>query len=278
MKKNERKEKLKSVLKSDELLYQNKPITKRVMNPDEPLKLVQQLETVSFEVLGNLTGSSGRRAFYSLLKNKGIKRQRTYGVGNRNIVNAIYSKNIDNQALVDWQLLGQSMWFLREKGMQLGAVSRLEDSDDLITNMIFNQDKLLKLQFKHITDSSLSQPITAKSGYTLVLVFDSFGLLETTVNQHNNQFMQAINDGCFLISISKVQDFEVVKGLILSVVDDDKLQIAVTHVQDMATVNQVNFKQVTTPDFGTITQLNWEYDEALNHNKVAKTHLTSVDQ
>lgn len=265
MKKSERKKEVQAVLQSDELLYQNKLTVKRIMNPDEPLDLVQSLGVVSNEVLSNLTGATGRRSFSSLTKNRNVKHCKIYGAGNRSLVNAIYTDEDKNQLLSTWQILGQAMWLMREQGMRMGRVKRITGSNDLATTMLLGQNQLLQLQFRRITEKDWKQPITAKPGYTLVMVFDSFNFLETTVNQHNNQFGKAINDGCFLISISNVQDFEVMKGLILSVTNDDEAKVKVTHLTDITTVNQVDFKKSTTPDNGLINQLNWEYDSAITN-------------
>lgn len=274
MKKSERKQEVQAVLQADELLYQNKLMVKRVMNPDEPLGLVHSLSVVSNEILSNLTGATGRRSFPSLTKNRDVKHYKMYGVGNRSLVNVIYtdeSKDKDKtQLLSTWQILSQTIWFMREKGIRMGRVKRITGSNDLATTMLFKQNQLLKLQFKRIAEDDLKQAIIAKPGYTLVMVFDSFNLLEETVNQHNNQFVEAIRDGCFLISISNVQDFEVMKGLMLSVTSDDETKVEVAHLKDITTVNQVDFKQATTPNNGMINQLNWEYDSAIT-NKITKT-------
>ena len=271
MKKEERKQKVEATIQSDELLYQNKLTVKRIMMSDEPLHLVQSLGIGSKEILTNLTGSTGRRSFPSLIKNKNVKHCKIYGVSNRSFVNAFYTGEVNSSLLAHWQLLGQAMWFMREKGVRLGKVERIANSNDLATNMLFRNNVQFKLHIKHITEENLDQPITTKPGYTLVMVFDSFSLLQTTVTQHNNQFFEAINAGCFLISITNVQDFEVIKGLVLSINNDGESKVEVTHLKDMFTVNQVEFKQVTTPDTGTVSQLNWEYDSAIT-NKTNKTN------
>ncbi|KEZ13069.1 hypothetical protein Lp90_1982 [Lactiplantibacillus plantarum] len=263
MTKKERQEKLQSKLATNELLYQNRQSIKRVKGVNELTDLVNQLGSVNREILGNLLGGVNQHALKSLLKSKVLKSKRAYGIGGRRVFNALYVNELNTDLLANWLLLSKSAWFLREKGLRLGQFKRINDYSDLESAVSFDDKTINQLQFKAVTDE-LTEKVIAKPNHTLVLVFSSLELMANMINKHNNFFTSAILDGCLTISVRQVEDSEVLTGYVLGTQQqDDGETLKLTNIDDSNELHNINFKNGYEPVENIISQINWEYDEAL---------------
>lgn len=210
MTKKERQVKVQNNLAKNELLYDGKLHIKRVMQPSELFGLSHSLGSSSREILSNLTGGSNQRALKSLIKSKTLKVRQTNGIGNRWSFGGLYVDKLDTSLLTNWFMLSKAVWFMREKGLRLGQFSRMKDSLDLETVASFDGKAINKLQFKVVDD--LTTNISPEQGRTLVAVFPSFELMAEAINEHRNLFTKPIEDGCLMLCIRQVEDFETIQG------------------------------------------------------------------
>lgn len=263
MLKKERRKELQKSLASNELLYESKLNIKRVKNASELNDLTGQLGTSNREVLANLLGGVNQHALKSLLKSKTLKSQRVYGIGGRRVFNALYVGELNTDILANWFLLSKGAWFLREKGFRLGQFKRINDSGDLESNVSFDGKTINQLQFRAVTDE-LTEKVIVKPEHTLVLVFSSLELMADMINNHNNFFTSAILDGCLTVSIRQVEDSEVLTGYVLGTQQQDNGKtLKLTNIDDSSELHNINFKNGYEPVENIISQINWEYDEAL---------------
>jgi len=265
MTKEERKSELQQKLEANELLYDGVLGVKRVMNTSELAELSQALGSSNREMLNNFVGGSNQHALKSLIKSNALKVKRTYGIGNRRAFNGLYTEKLDNDLLDNWFMLSKVVWFLREKGLRLGKVSRLKDTQDLQATVSFDDKTVSKLQFKVVDD--LTKPISADPGYTLVAVFRSFDLMAESINSHRDLLANPIEDGCLMVCLRQVEDFETILGYSLGVQEkDDESSISLGSIVNRQSLDEVDFKQCVKSPSNTVTQLDWEYDEALRRN------------
>lgn len=269
MTKKERQVKVQNNLAANELLYDGKLHIKRVMNPSELFELSRSLGSCNREILSDLAGGVNQHSLKSLIKSNVLKTKRTFGIGSSRAFNGLYTDKLDTGLLENWFMLSKAAWFMREKGLRLGKFSRIKDSLDLETVASFDGKTINKLQLKVVDD--LTTNIGSEQGRTLVAVFPSFELMAEAINEHRNLFTKPIEDGCLMLCIRQVEDFETIQGYALTVKNQNGKSVAkLTSIEDNQSLALLDFKQATQPTGGIINQLNWEYGEALERNKQIK--------
>ncbi|BDZ29992.1 hypothetical protein RA086_02300 [Lactiplantibacillus sp. WILCCON 0030] len=262
MKKSDRQAIVSKKLGKNELLYTNKLGVKRIMGQDELLNLVMNLGTVSNEVLANLTANNGVHVFQSLFKNEAIKKRRVYGIAGHRVQNAIFPQQVDLSVLEHWTILSKAIWFLREKGVKLGRVIRVDN--DLQAVATFDNQHLVHLQFKLINDDNMTDKPVINDGNAMVAVFESYELMAEVLNKHADKYLNAIINGCIVMCLRRRQDFDTIEGYILITTKvDGKYQLKLQPIVTIDDLVRTNFKLMTEPTGNELEQLEWEYDEAL---------------
>ncbi|AUV71129.1 hypothetical protein [Lactiplantibacillus plantarum] len=264
MNKIERQANFESQLASNELMYDKKLHVKRVPGNGELFELSRSLESSSREILSNLTGSFGQHTLASLLKTKTLNQQRVFGIGGTRVFNAFYTNKVNSELLTNWLVLSRAAWFLREKGVRLGQFSRIKATNDLETVASMDGQTLAKLQFKVIDDDQTT-PIVMEPGHTLVALFKSFESMVIAINQQRDRYSKQLLDGCLMLCLRQVEDFQTIQGYSLNVIKkDDRNVINPVGIDNSESVRKIQFKQSTKPVDDIISQLNWQYDEALS--------------